>query len=77
MSLGNETKRNGRYYYSNLGNRFTIMIYENEYYVMLKDVDGSLITLSNGFSNLEQSKLYLVNWININMKVDFPNLTVA
>ena len=77
MSLGNELKRENRYYYSNLGNRFTIMFYENEYYVLLKDVDGCLVTLANGFSNLEQSKLFLVNWINNNMKVDFPNLTVA
>ena len=77
MSLGNESKRENRYYYSNLGNRFTIMFYENEYYVLLKDVDGCLVTLTNGFSNLEQSKLFLVNWINNNMKVDFPNLTVA
>lgn len=77
MSLGNESLKENRYYYSNLGNRFAIINYENEYYVLLKDVDESLVTLSNGLHNLQLAKEFLVNWINENMKIDFPNLSVA
>ena len=77
MSLGKELIKENRYYYSNLGNRFTIIKFENEYCVFLKDVDGSLITISDALYNLEQAKEYLVNWINNNMKIDFPCLSVA
>ena len=77
MSLGKELIKENRYYYSNLGNKFTIINFENEYYVFLKDADESLITLSDKLNNLEQAKEYLVNWINNNMKVDFPNLRVS
>ena len=77
MSLGKEMIKDNCYYYSNLGNRFTIIKFENEYCVFLKDVDGALITISDTLYNLELAKEILVNWININMKIDFPNLTVA
>ena len=77
MSLGKEMVKDNRYYYSNLGNRFTIIKFENEYCVFLKDVDGSLITISDTLYSLEQAKENLVNWININMKIDFPCLSVA
>ena len=77
MSLGKEIVKDNRYYYSNLGNRFTIIKFENEYCVFLKDVDGSLITISDTLYSLEQAKENLVNWININMKIDFPCLSVA
>ena len=77
MSLGKEMIKDNRYYYSNLGNRFTIIKSENEYCVFLKDVDGSLISISDTIYNLEQAKEILVNWININMKIDFPCLSVA
>ena len=77
MSLGKEMIKDNRYYYSNLGNRFTIIKFENEYCVFLKDVDGSLITICDTLYSLEQAKENLVNWININMKIDFPCLSVA
>ena len=77
MSLGKEMIKDNRYYYSNLGNKFTIIKFENEYCVFLKDVDGSLITISDALYSLEQAKESLVNWINNNMKIDFPCLSVA
>ena len=77
MSLGKEMVKDNRYYYSNLGNMFTIIKFKNEYCVFFKDVDGSLISICDTVYNLEQAKENLVNWININMKIDFPCLSVA
>ena len=77
MSLGKEMIKDNRYYYSNLGDRFTIIKFENKYCVFLKDVDGALISISDRLYNLEHAKENLVKWININMKIDFPCLSVV
>lgn len=77
MSLGKEELKEDRYFYSNLGNRFTIITSNNKYKVFRKDYDGALVRISNMLYNtLDEAKKCLVEWININMKVDFPNLTL-
>ena len=75
MSLGNGVLVDNVYNFPVLKNQFFIEYDDGKYLILKKDSSGvlSIISIKN---TIQHAKDYLVNYINKNRKLDFPNLTL-
>lgn len=75
MSLGLPIKKDNYYYFKPLSNNFKINNIDNLYIVMRRNSTGITSVLKK-CNSLDESIEFLVNWINKNMTVTYPNLTI-
>ena len=75
MSLGNGVLVNNVYNFPVLKNQFLIKYNNEKYYVLSRGGWGALMVISTK-NTLQEAKEYLVKYINENMKVSYPNLTL-
>ena len=75
MSLGNPILEGKFYKFPVLKNQFLIKYNNEKYYVLSRGGWGALMLISTK-NTLQEAKEYLVKYINENMKVSYPNLTL-
>ena len=75
MSLGDGILEGKFYKFPVLNNQFSIKHNNEKYYVLMRGGWGALQVLSSK-NTLHEAKEYLVEYINENMKVSYPNLTL-
>ena len=75
MSLGLPIKKDNYYYFDVLSNNFKICN-KNNHFIVMKQTSTGVISVMKKCKSLKESIEFLVNWINKNMSVTYPNLTL-
>ena len=75
MSLGFPIKKDNYYYFDVLSNNFKICN-KNNLFIVMKQTSTGVISVMKKCKSLNESIEFLVNWINKNMPVTYPNLTL-
>ena len=75
MSLGLPIKKDNYFYFDLLSDNFKICNNNNQY-IVLKQTPTGVVSVMKKCKNLHESIEYLVTWINKNMSVTYPNLTI-